>query len=570
MGKTYFQKKAEETAIERMKIISPLIEEGLDKDKRRQLLLLQCQKYGVSERTVGRYLDGYQKSGYQGLYPVERKNTVAEGISEEVINAAIMLRREVPSRSVPTIIKILELEGMVEEGELKRTTLQDKLARRGYSARQMKVYSSNNGLAVRRFSKKRRMHLVHSDIKYGLYLPIGPNGAKQQVYLVIMQDDSSRYLLHGRFYATLDQTIVQESLRMAILKYGLMESVFFDNGPQYRTKWMERACGKLGIRLLYARPYSPEATGKPEKFNKYVDNFLAEAALEKVKTLKEFNELFEIWLSECYQNKPHAALGGKTPQGVFESDPTELRYVAPETIADAFMHYEERKVDKVGCISFSGKKYEVGLKYVGCRVGVAYDPMDITQITIEYKGDEPFTAKEMVMGTNTGQRPKLPERLQKVKPTHSRLLAGMKKKNGERASQKKSRRSENMILSFRTTKDEGKAAPPDSSDISAKGLPTENLSEGFVCADFALYPMVEVVQAGNSPEASVCVDSTLEAQETKTLGNQKLTQKVGRAGKIGGLWGDMFEGDSIFSLIGNGVSAASAGEDEAEGGGRDV
>jgi len=33
----------------------------------------------------------------------------------------------------------------------------------------------------------------------------------------------------------------------------------------------------------------------------------------------------------------------------------------------AFLHCEERKVDKAGCISFTGKKYEVSLPFIGCK-----------------------------------------------------------------------------------------------------------------------------------------------------------------------------------------------------------
>jgi hypothetical protein len=236
---------------------------------------------------------------------------------------------------------------------------------------------------------------------------------------------------------------------MVILKFGLMEAVFFDNGVQYRTKWMRRACGKLGIRLLYARPYSPESTGKPEKFNRLVDNFLAESALENPKTLNELNELLNIWLEEFYQNKPHAALDTKTPQSVFNADPTSLRFVAPEVVADAFLHFEERKVDKTGCISFNGKKYEAGLKYIGCTVGVVYDPLDISEITIEYNGDDPFQAKELVIGTNTGGRPKMPTGFVLSRPDSSRLLAGAKKKSEKRRSAQK------MILSFRNSTPDG-------------------------------------------------------------------------------------------------------------------
>jgi transposase InsO family protein len=99
--------------------------------------------------------------------------------------------------------------------------------------------------------------------------------------------------------------------RQAILKYGMPEAVFFDNGKQYRTKWMGRACAKMGIRLLFARPYYPESKGKVERFNRVVDSFLSEVALEKPQSLDKLNELFWVWLEECYQNKPHSALEGK-------------------------------------------------------------------------------------------------------------------------------------------------------------------------------------------------------------------------------------------------------------------
>jgi len=449
MDKSIIDQKAEEIAQMRIEIISPLLEDGIDKGKQKQLMALQCQKHGISQRSIERYLDSYRKAGYKGLYPVKRTKSACGAITDSIIDMAVMLRREVPSRSIDTIIKILEMEEAVPEGMLKRTTLQENLVKRGYSARQMRMYSKAPDVAARRFAKKRRMHLVHSDIKYGPYLPIGPDGKKQQVYLVTMLDDSTRFILHAQFYPVLDQTIVQESLRMAILKFGLMEAVFFDNGVQYRTKWMRRACGKLGIRLLFARPYSPESTGKPEKFNRLVDNFLAEAALEKPKTLKALNELFDVWLTEFYQNKPHAALGGKTPQSVFNADPAKLRFVLPEIVADAFLHYEERKVDKVGCISFNAKKYEVGLKYIGCTVGIVYDPLDINEITIEYQNDEPFQVRELVIGANTGGRPKMPDTLTAVKPESSRLLSGAKKINAKR------RDSQKMILSFRKNPDGG-------------------------------------------------------------------------------------------------------------------
>jgi len=72
MGKKVFDQKAEDIAQIRLEIIMPLLENGIDKGKLQQLISLQCEKHGISQRTVKRYLDSYQKDGYKGLYPMDR------------------------------------------------------------------------------------------------------------------------------------------------------------------------------------------------------------------------------------------------------------------------------------------------------------------------------------------------------------------------------------------------------------------------------------------------------------------------------------------------------------------
>ncbi|WP_373483418.1 Mu transposase C-terminal domain-containing protein [Acetobacterium sp.] len=72
-------------------------------------------------------------------------------------------------------------------------------------------------------------------------------------------------------------------------------------------------------------------------------------------------------------------------------------------MANAFLHCESRKVDKTGCISFDGKKYEVGLVFTGYRVDVIFDPADKSFVTIEHDNHTSFTAKELVIGEFTGK-----------------------------------------------------------------------------------------------------------------------------------------------------------------------
>lgn len=442
------QKKAEEIASQRLQILSPLLAEGLDAAQAKQIKANICQQTGISERTLRRYLAEYRAGGFTGLKPKGKGRPRSEDtVPANILDQAILLRRQVPSRSIAQIIQILEWEGLVEPGQIKRSTLQDKLSERGYSARHMRMYTET-GTAARRFQKKYRNQLWHSDLKYGPYLPIGK--AKKQVYLVTFIDDATRFVLHGEFYPTLDKVIVEDCFRRAIHKYGVPEAVFFDNGSQYRTKWMTRACSKMGIRLVFAKPYSPESTGKVERFNRVVDSFLAEAALEKPQTLDRLNEMFKVWLDECYQNKPHSALGGEiSPSTAFNSDKKALKFLDIETIANAFLHCEERKVDKSGCISFESKKYEVGLSFIGCKVNVIYDPADTAELTIEYEGHAPWKAKQLIIGERTGQRPKLPEHLQLQRTESSRLLTAAAKKNQERQEQQA------PAVSYRTVRKEG-------------------------------------------------------------------------------------------------------------------
>lgn len=431
-------KKSEELAVQKFQLISPLLAEGMDAGKAKELKDQIAKSNGISERTIRRYLAQFRKEGFGGLKPQVRKAyQKPEAIPSPILEQAILLRKEVPSRSVAQIIQILEWEGLAEPGQIKRSTLQEKLTEKGYSTRHMRLYSQT-GVAARRFQKRNRNQLWQSDIKYGPYLPIGPNGIKKQVYLVAFIDDATRFVVHAAFYPTLDSRIIEDAFRQAIQKYGVPEAVYFDNGKQYRTKWMSRTCSKIGTRLTYTRPYSAESKGKIERFNRVIDSFINEAVIEKPNTLNRLNELFQVWLTECYQNKPHSALREKmSPETAFRADKKSIRFIDPDTLSHAFLHCETRKVDKSGCISFMDQKYEVGLTFIGRQVDVVYDPANVEEITIEFEGYTPWKAKKLVIGERAGKRPDLPEHLQVQGVESSRLLKAAERKNQERQIEQK-------------------------------------------------------------------------------------------------------------------------------------
>jgi transposase InsO family protein len=426
--------KADALATERWQYIAPLVEDHVDAALRRQRAAQIAAQTGLSDRTLRRWVAQYQAGGLAGLRPRARTRSAPAAIPPAVLEAAIDLRREAPHRSVRQLIQVLEWEGQVAPGTLKRSTLQEQLAARGYSARQLRQYAAP-GVAARRFHRRHRNALWQADIKYGPRLPGRAGQAPQPTYLSAIIDDATRYIVHAAWYPTQDETIVLESLRTAIRRYGVPARLYMDNGKQYRAHQLTRVAARLGIRLVYTKPYAPESKGKVERFNRVVDDFLAEVRLDHPTTLEAFNAAWDVWLAECYQTKPHRALpDARHPEAAYRGDPEPLRFVDVETLTAAFQRVARRKVDKTGCVSFQGQPYEVGVTWVGQTVDVVYDPADISTVTIEVPGTPPWTAQPAVVGEHTGPRPALPDALGPTPPTHSRVLAAARQRQAARAA----------------------------------------------------------------------------------------------------------------------------------------
>ena len=258
--------KDETVALERYKIIGPILaamEENADKGKIGFLKSEACGLAGVSRKTLNRWLVCYAQEGLDGLKYHAGASASKKKYPAELVTEAVLLRREIPSRSISQIIDILEMEGRAPKGYLKRATLCDRLREAGYSKAQMKLYRQP-GIAARRFARTERNDMWQADIKHCGYIRYGRES--KGLYFAAFIDDATRYIIHGEFYHDFDQTIVEDSLRKGINKHGLPRRLYFDNGKQFRTRWMQRACAILDIKLIFTAPYSPEAKGYVKRF----------------------------------------------------------------------------------------------------------------------------------------------------------------------------------------------------------------------------------------------------------------------------------------------------------------
>lgn len=440
----------DQQALERYKLIAPLLDESIDPAKRSQMRNEIAERAQISERTMYRYEAAYKAGGFSGLKPVACERSLSKKLPEnypKIVEQAIQLKKEVPKRSVEQIIFILEQEGWAAPGMLKRSTLERYLYRAGFGVKQMQMYRDARESSSKRFCKPHRMMLLQGDIKYGCKLPIGKNGAMVQTYLSSAIDDHSRYVIQSEFYDNQEEAIVEDTFRKVILKAGKFDAAYFDNGSQYVAKQLKFSLAKLGITVRHAPVRSGKSKGKCEKFHQVVDSFLREAKIHKIKTLEELNRYWGIYLEEYYHKDAHDGIReyyesldtdvpkeGITPLQEWNRDSRALTFLDTATVAEAFLHHETRLVDKGACISFQGRKYETKPSLIGFKVEISYDPSAPETITVHYPGMEPFTAQPVKIGAFCDKNPSLPVSMQEIVPESSRFLNVLEKKQEQSRS----------------------------------------------------------------------------------------------------------------------------------------
>ena len=397
------EKDRQEKAKKKMEIIAPLLDPYLTQDELVEKKKKTAEKNNLSTKTVGRYLEAYKKGGYNALLPKEQLRPERRVIPVAVLNEAITLRKELNSRSVRTIIDVLESEGTIKRGCVKRSTLQRNLQESGWGTSQIADRTFASDKSALRFAKRHRMQLCQADIKYGPVLYI--KGRKVKTYLVAWIDDFSRYILGGTLYSSQTAFDVHRSFRKMIETYGKPVALLCDNGSQYVAKILKDTCLRLGITIKHALPYAANCKGKIERFNKDVSKFVEEAQLAGFKSLEELNAYYIAWQERTHQNYNHTALegGDKTPQEFFEGDSvnTPLNFVDKKDLDEAFLVVEERRVYNDGTFSLYGKLYEVeNYDLRGSTVNVYYDYTLDTVIKVSHKDFADSKAHLLQIGEN--------------------------------------------------------------------------------------------------------------------------------------------------------------------------
>lgn len=387
--------KREEVALFRYRMIVPFLSPdkldwGLKGELRRRLAqehvnIPNSKKHRVCEDTIRKWLAAYKAKGFDGLKPQPRADQGhARKIPPEAFEKAVALKKEAPQRGVAKIIRIMETSGLIKPGEIKRSTLSRLFKEHGFDRktlmRKHKIH--------RAFEAEHPNQIWQSDILYGPYLPDpkAPERTKR-TYLAAFIDDFSRLVPHGEFYWDEKFPALENTLKKALLKRGIPEIIYVDNGKIFSARRLDAVCAALGIRKISCQPYSPEGKGKIERFFRTVrEDFLAEPEVQKVQTLPELNKLFWGWLEVAYHQRVHSSTNATPLERWQQYLDHYHRHVDEKELIELFLWQVDRKVSNIGLVSVEGMDFEVDGILKQRRVQVRYNPFDLSWIQIYYQG----------------------------------------------------------------------------------------------------------------------------------------------------------------------------------------
>jgi putative transposase len=171
----------------------------------------------------------------------------------------------------------------------------------GYKA----ITRKQKGEKSKRFEASRPLELVQMDI-----LEFFIN--KLKVYLILMLDDFSRFILGCRLVTETSIDEVIALVQTAIDRYGKMEEMLTDRGFVFYS-WrginrFERFLQMHGIDHTHARPHHPQTLGKIEACNRRIKNELIEQ--HHFANVHESEAAIGNWVEHYNYQRTHQGIGG--------------------------------------------------------------------------------------------------------------------------------------------------------------------------------------------------------------------------------------------------------------------
>jgi len=339
----------------------------------------------VAAGTLREWLYAYRRGGFDALKPRPRRDVGrARALPQAVADALCTLKEEAPTFSVMMLIATARQRQLIPADlVVAPATVHRLLTRHGLMARPAEAPPTKDR---RRFAFALANELWMSDVMHGPSVLDEEDRRRHKTYLIAVLDDATRVIPHAAFARSEAVTAFLPVFARAIQRRGVPARLYCDNGAAYRARHLALVCAKLGVTLIHARPYQPQAKGKIERFFRTTRAQLLPTLLETdTRSLEALNRRLWAWLEDEYHETPHRGLEGETPLARWAATAGGLA-LPPDHLDELFLFEEKRKVQQDRTVSLRGVVYEVDASLVGETVTLRYDPARATRgITVLFR-----------------------------------------------------------------------------------------------------------------------------------------------------------------------------------------
>lgn len=312
--------------------------------------------------TLRRWLSRYKKKGLDGLRPESRRHGFAQGLTYEQKILIEAVAVEHPNAPVSVIAKTLRKEDLIDPEAVSDNTIRRFLADRGLDAVARRVEAK--GKIRRRWQAAFPGQIWHADVCHGA--PIRVDGRSVPVRVHAILDDASRYIVAIRAYSTEREVDMLELFVEALTLHGPPKTLYLDNGSTYRGEVLQLMCERLGVKLVHAQPYDPEARGKMERFWRT----LRQGCLNYTGGLGSLHDVQSrllAFLDHDYLPVPHAGLMARCPADVYGTDRPDIEPVDKNRLRDALTVRATRRVKRDGTLAIGGIDWETDAGFLAGR-----------------------------------------------------------------------------------------------------------------------------------------------------------------------------------------------------------
>jgi transposase InsO family protein len=253
--------------------------------------------HGVSNVSLYKWIKQYDKDGRAGLEDQRQSNPGAKPIPDWKRTKVLAVKETDPGFGASQIRNQLRREGVTISIESVKHVLIDA----GYPVDKRRAPKKD----YIRFEASRPLELTQIDIcEFFIH--------KQKVYLVLLLDDFSRFLLN---FALLEQCNMEQIEKMfaeAIARYGKPERLVSDRGFVFHG-WrginaFEKYLEQQDIYHIHTSPYHPQTIGKIEAVNKNIQKELVRTT--EFTSIADAREKVRDWLWRYNYHRVHQGLNG--------------------------------------------------------------------------------------------------------------------------------------------------------------------------------------------------------------------------------------------------------------------